>query len=148
MNNTVLLLQNLYTNIQVSMTSLTPLYCPGGPNTTQSLTGTNTSGFNFPESNCHRSVTAQFTFSTLPFSEMLRPGFFSNGRPSLSHASMGGGTALLWQSSSTVWLMRAEMFCSSPMMFGGTTAINQNKRTFGHCRPPTANTLWSITVFI
>lgn len=84
-----------------------------------------------PPSHHPPSKTAQFTCSTLPFSEMVRPGFFSKGRPSLSHVSRGGGIALLWQSSSSAWPMSTETFCSSPMMFGGTTAINPNKGPLG-----------------
>lgn len=59
------------------------------------------------------------TISTLPFSEILRPGLFSRGRPSLNHIRVGGGTASLWQNNSTVWLMRTETFCSSPIILGG-----------------------------
>lgn len=60
------------------------------------------------------------TFNTLPFSEILSPGFFSKGRPSFNHVRVGAGIASLWHSSSTAWPRRAETFCSSPTILGGT----------------------------
>lgn len=63
---------------------------------------------------------AQLTFSTLPSPEMLRPGFCSRGRPSLSQVRRGGGTALLRHRSSRAWPSSTDTFCSSPTMSGGT----------------------------
>lgn len=63
---------------------------------------------------------AGLTWSSLLFSDRLRPCLFSRGRPSLNQERAGGGTASLWQTSLRDWPTSTETFCSSPMMLGGT----------------------------